>query len=473
MGDEELKREVDDYVDEVWEDVVADIRSLVRIRSVEDLSHAAPGMPWGPKSHEALALGLSIASRLGLDAHDCEGYLGYADLVGESAGQIATIAHTDVVPEGLGWTVDPFDVTRREGFLMGRGVLDDKGPFVLSLYAAHFFARRVQRTGERLPYTLRVLVGNDEETTMGDVTWYLSHYEQPLFCFSPDADFPLICGEKGVFHGRFRREHGTDGRIVSLEGGTVVNAIPGLATATVRTDASTLPASEGIDVEAMDGGLAKLTAHGKGGHASLPEGTVNAIGMLATYLLQNGICDEGEREFLELERLVCASGHDGDALGIACSNERFGALTAIGGTVSDSDGFLEQTIDCRYPDATTGEGIAARLSSVAADHGASFEVIQDKVPFYEDPASPEISTLLSTYEEYSGRKTEPLVIGGGTYARKFRNACAFGPHEPAEDVPSWVGMEHGPDEAVSEESLRRALKIYIVSIARLMRLDLA
>ena len=35
-----------------------------------------------------------------------------------------------------------------------------------------------------------------------------------------------------------------------------------------------------------------------------------------------------------------------------------------------------------------------------------------------------------------------------------------------------MGIEHGPDEAVSEESLRRALKIYIVSIARLMELEL-
>jgi succinyl-diaminopimelate desuccinylase len=39
--------------------------------------------------------------------------------------------------------------------------------------------------------------------------------------------------------------------------------------------------------------------------------------------------------------------------------------------------------------------------------------------------------------------------------------------------PEWVGIEHGPDEGVSEEVLRRALKIYIVSIGRLMELDLA
>ena len=39
MPDEKLKERVEDYVGEVWEDVITDIRSLVRIRSVEDLSH--------------------------------------------------------------------------------------------------------------------------------------------------------------------------------------------------------------------------------------------------------------------------------------------------------------------------------------------------------------------------------------------------------------------------------------------------
>jgi succinyl-diaminopimelate desuccinylase len=92
-------------------------------------------------------------------------------------------------------------------------------------------------------------------------------------------------------------------------------------------------------------------------------------------------------------------------------------------------------------------------------------------PFYVDPETPALRALLSTYEEYSGNPGKAFTIGGGTYARHFRCACAFGPHDPAEKTPAWVGMEHGPDEAVSEESLRRALKIYIVSIARLMQLS--
>jgi predicted dipeptidase len=470
-ADSLLKADVDAYVDEVWEDVVEDIRSLVKIRSVEDRGKAAPGMPWGPASHEALSAALALAGRLGLEAHDCEGYIGYADLPGDSSKQVATIAHTDVVPEGLGWHSDPFDVTRRDGFLVGRGVLDDKGPFVLSLYAAHFFVRHVKRGGTRLPYTLRCIVGNNEETGMSDLDWYLAHFPEPAFCFSPDADFPLICGEKGHLTGEFHSQDIDEGRIVALDGGTVSNAVPGEASATVEAAVSGLPADPHVDREDLGSGRVRLVAHGRGGHASLPAGTINAIGILVEYLLHNELCSAQEQAFLEMEQhLLKAS--DGSSVGVACADEKFGPLTLIGGTVHKRGRHFEQTVDSRFPTATTGESLAAALAVFGERYGCSFALSTIDKPFYVDPALPEIACLLKTYEEYSGRPGKAVTIGGGTYARRFHRAAAFGPHDPADVVPAWVGIEHGPDEAISEESLRRALKIYIVSIARLMRFEL-
>ena len=190
----QLKAQIDEFVDRVWPEVLDDIESLVSHKSVEDLSQAAGGAPWGPGPREALDEALCIANVCGLEAHDCEGYLGFADVPGASSKQIATIAHVDVVPEGTGWHTDPYQMVRRDGWLLGRGVTDDKGPAVLSLYAGRFFAEQVEVTGEPLPYTLRVILGANEETNMGDVEYYLAHYPEPDFLFTPDAEFPVCCG---------------------------------------------------------------------------------------------------------------------------------------------------------------------------------------------------------------------------------------------------------------------------------------
>ena len=70
MTDEQLdklKADVDAYVDEVWEDVVADIDRLVRHESVEDLSAAEPGKPWGPASNGALVEAEQMAAKAGME----------------------------------------------------------------------------------------------------------------------------------------------------------------------------------------------------------------------------------------------------------------------------------------------------------------------------------------------------------------------------------------------------------------------
>lgn len=479
-SDEQLIADARAYVDEVWEDVVRDIDYLVQVESVEDKDHASSGKPFGPAPFEAMSRGLRIAERLGLETHDCEGFIGYADVPGKGDTYLATIAHSDIVPLGEGWTVDPLSVTRKDGYLLGRGVIDDKGPLVLSLYAAHYFVRQVRSTGKMLPYTLRCLVGTNEETGMEDVEYYLSKFPEPAFCFSPDAVFPLICGEKGVFHASVTSAAmpAADARIVSFEGGTVPNAIPSTAAVTVVATEEEVAPCDGISVKSCgtteDGEEAfRIVATGRGGHASMPEGTKNAIGMLVSYLLKHGLCNAGERRFLEFEDILMTD-TQGAALGIAATDDVFDPLTCVGGTIRtmrDKAGIrFVQTMDVRYPKSTTGERVLETVKEVAERFACEVEVGADMVPFYVSPECDEIRTLVGTYNELTGRSEQAFTIGGGTYARHFARAAAFGPDDTHEDKPAWVGIEHGPDEGVSEESLKRALAIYIVSIARLMRL---
>lgn len=106
------KEELEAYVERVWPEVLADIATLVSIDSVEDLNAAAPGAPWGPGPKAALDATLNIAERLGMEPHDCDGYIGYADLPGDSQKQVAVIGHVDIVPVGVGWDTDPFKIGR-------------------------------------------------------------------------------------------------------------------------------------------------------------------------------------------------------------------------------------------------------------------------------------------------------------------------------------------------------------------------
>ena len=475
MVDKELAARVDAYVDEVWDGVVSDIDTLVQIESVEDLEHATDGAPFGPAPRAALDAALSIAQRLGLDTVNCNGYIGYGQIDGQDDKQIATIAHADIVPLGTGWDFDPLRVTRKDGYLIGRGVADDKGPLVLSLYAAAFVRREAERSGSAPNHTLRTLIGTNEETSMGDVEWYLQNYREPDFLFTPDAEFPLICGEKGRVQGAFRSQAiaGKDSNnvLVSLDGGTVANAVCSLAEALVRANTKELPAANNIELEEAGDGLTRIVAHGKGGHASMPEGTLNAIGVLVDYLLDNKLYSPSQQSYLELEQKIMAS-TDGSSLGIDATDKFFEPLTCIGGTVRTNKGCFVQTIDVRYPTSTNVDKMCEVLEPLAQQHGACFEVQANMTPFLTDPESPEIQTLVSTYNEYTGKHGRAFTIGGGTYARHFSKAAAFGPFEHGATLPSWVGPEHGPNEGVNEEEFKQALKIYIVAIMRLMEISL-
>ena len=298
--EEILRRDIDRFVEENTEAIKRDIARLVAINSVE--GEASEDAPFGPGPREALKLGLQIARELGLGAVDCEGRIGYAAL-GEGEKYLATITHLDVVPVADGWTGDPFVMREKDGWLLGRGVLDDKGPSVLCLYALKYLKEKEIP----LRYPIRALLGANEETGMADVTYYLENYPVPVFCFSPDADFPLVNGEKGIFHGTLRSRVALD-KIVDIHGGVAANAIPQKAEALVK--AAQLRSAGRVTAEPAGEGLWKLTAEGVAGHASMPAGTVNAIGVLVDYLLDNKVCS-GDEEAGCREAAEDGGEHDG------------------------------------------------------------------------------------------------------------------------------------------------------------------
>lgn len=469
MDRKEIVAAASAYWDANRDAIVADIAKLVEIPSTEDLAAAAPGAPYGPGPAAALAAALEIAEGMGMAATNCEGHIGFADLPGETDAQLGIIGHVDVVPAGPGWNFEPFKVTEKDGYLMGRGCLDDKGPSVVALHAV----KCVAGLDVKRPYTMRFIFGANEETGMADVLWYLENYESPAFLFTPDADFPVCYGEKGGYDGMLMSKpiEPCARVVVEFEGGMATNAVPGLAHAIVNADAKELPNTDRIVVTEAGPGRARLDATGKSAHASTPDEGVNAIGLIVDYLLEHGLCGADERAFFELDQKLL-NHTDGSGLGIKSADEYFGPLTVVGGTIKLEDDRFVQTLDSRFPTSITADEITERVREQAAAIGGSFENTLLMEPFLVKPDSPVIQALLNAYNEATGEQAEPFTMGGGTYAREFKSGASFGPEKPWIKDPEWVGMMHGPDEGVSEDLLKQSFKIYALTIDKLMGLDL-
>lgn len=469
MEQAELIKKIDAYLEDNWETMVGDIETLVRIPSFEELDKKADGSPFGPGPKKALAAALDLAAGMGFETHDAEGYIGFADFPGKSTTQIGIIGHMDVVPAGPGWTFEPYAVTRKEGYLIGRGTLDDKGPSVVALHAVKFWKDQ----GVEFPYTVRFLFGANEESGMADVAYYHKHYEDPAFLFTPDAEFPVCYGEKGGFDGTIKSKPIEECArvIVEFEGGAATNAVPGIAHAVVKANANELPGTDRITVSEAGEGLARLEASGKGAHASMPDEGINAIGLIVDYLLEHGLCGADERAFLELDQKLL-NHTDGSGVGIKSSDDYFGPLTVVGGTIKLEGDCFVQTLDSRFPTSITADEISARLRQLTDQIGGSFENTLLMEPFLVKPDTPVIQALLNAYNEATGEDAKPFTMGGGTYAREFKSGASFGPEKPWIKDPAWVGMMHGPDEGVSEELLKQSFRIYALTLDKLMKLDL-
>ena len=454
---------IQNFIKENEQAILRDLARLVAIPSVE--GEPQPGAPFGPGPRDALEEALQIGREMGLAAHNEQGYIGWAELPGaDKEKYLGVIGHLDVVPAGSGWENDPFTLRQKDGWVLGRGVLDDKGPVLLCLYALKYLKER----GAALRYPIRVLLGANEESGMGDIEYFSKNCEQPVFCFTPDAEFPVCNGEKGIFQAWLRS--GTlPGRLLRFEGGVAMNAVPDRAAALVNAPMSALPPMEHITLEADGPERTWVRGWGISGHASIPAGTRNAIGLVTECLLKSGLFQGQELACLQaLHKIHAAT--DGSGIGIAASDGRFTPLTLVGGMVKLENGVLSQSVDIRYPTTMSREKLEQRFAETC---GAcmKLEDVECETPFYIEPDHPAIQTLIDTYNEVTGEGKKPFTIGGGTYARHFPLAVSFGPEHTEDPLPPFAGPIHGANEGVNWKRMMEALEVYILSLERLEQLE--
>lgn len=143
----DYKKQIHDYILKNKVEIVEVFKEIVRIPSVR--GEITPGAPFGKACADVLEYTEKLYRENGFETeYDREG--GYLlSNYGNGTKSLGLFAHADVVPVGNDWVLTkPFVPIEKDGFLIGRGVLDDKSAIVISLYCAKMLW---------LPKTLTVL----------------------------------------------------------------------------------------------------------------------------------------------------------------------------------------------------------------------------------------------------------------------------------------------------------------------------
>lgn len=453
----DIKETVINYIESHFEEIPALASRLISHNSVK--APAEKDMPFGKGAAAALAEFDSMCRDFGFTTKNFDNYALHADM-DEKEPLLGILCHLDVVPEGTGWHSDPFKPEIRDGRLYGRGAIDDKGPAAAALFAMHC----VKELGIPLKGGVRMIVGCDEENGSSDMEYYQKKEKFPDMLVTPDGDYPVINIEKGML--RFELKCSVDGIVTSLHGGKAINAVPECCEAAVTgVTASEIMSYangiEGVSFEARNGsGTTIITAKGVCAHASTPELGHNAVTAMLRLLGKIPACPA---QIKALSELFPYGETNGQSLGIACSDERSGSLTALLSVLDIENGTLCGKIDSRFPVTSTLADISGKLSGTLSEKGFESTLTLGDEPHFVDPDSDFIKTLLSVYTDITGKEGHPIAIGGGTYVHNTENGVAFGAEFPGED-----NHMHGADESISLESLKLNAEIYAMAIIRLL-----
>ncbi len=462
-------------------EILDDLAQIVAIPSV--YSTPEDGAPYGKRCLEALEWFVHKARSYGLTAVMMDGYCAYAE-IGAGNECIGILGHLDVVPAGNGWATDPFKMIEENGKVYGRGVGDDKGAVVVCLHALRALKN------EKLNRRVRLIVGADEERGSSCIRHYLeAGGEVPVMSFVPDSEFPVINSEKGIAHIilEFNDDKLAD-NISGIAGAECANAVPDKSSIVIKPNSplhnalkaacggtltsdvfKTMPIADRIvsdgngfsDYELYnraDG--VTVTAVGTAEHASTPEKGDNALwktlGLLAA---ENGVI--GSKYLDKIYEYICTP-LASEKLGVYVDDHKSGDTTMCLSQAELNNGTLKLLIDFRLPLGVTSEFVANALEQKTGCHA----IVRDYHENLYIPAdSPLIMALLKVYREITGDMTEPLHVGGGTYARELPNAVAFG----CTPVDIDINM-HRADENFPITQLFKNYEIYLAAAKELANL---
>ena len=431
----EYKEQIHNYVVEHKEEILKTLKELVKIPSVRGA--AEPEAPFGKACADALEYTEKLYSQNDFETelNKQGGYL--LSYFGKGKRTLGLFAHADVVDVSDDWVhTKPFEPIEKDGYLIGRGVHDDKAAVVISLYSAKILKVL------NIPFISRLVMftGANEETGMADVEEYSKKHTAPDFSLVCDAAFPLYRGDKSMMN--FWVTLNTELKdIKNFHGGNVINIILGKASATVNGET--------------------ITETGISRHSALPEGSINAGYLLAKKLSEReDICVSDREQMLFLTSIL--EKYYGEAYGIEHCDE-CGKLTCTNGIIKTDNKKIKLGFNMRFGLSANIENIKKSIASFFEKNNFTVEFEEAKTGYTISEDNKYIQACLKAYSNFTGEKNPQVYINaGGTYARKLPCAAEIGTTLKwgvPKNTPLGHGGAHQSDECINIEGFLEALEL--------------
>lgn len=460
------------YIDSLKDEIIAETCNLINIPSVSEETNN-PDMPFGKYAKAALEYALNLGNKLGFRTKNIDGYCGYIEF-GEGDELLGIIGHLDVVPSGDGWNTPPFEATIKDNKIYGRGAIDDKGPVVASLYAM-----KAIKDNMNINCRVRLILGINEEKAWKCIKHYKEVEESPSIGFSPDADFPCIYAEKGIctvyIKDDYTKYENLPIRISNIDcNNNAINVVPKKCDVTLDIDVSKISLSDVtnfIDEElknlkfditySINGTSIILHSAGIQAHSAHPDLGKNAISPMI--ILLNRIFNRFEYkiELFEFFKNYIKTEFDGKSLNIDFEDES-GKLTLNVGDFKFYENYLQLGINLRIPINTSIDTITNLIDLKCKNYSLDTYVDGVQESLYVPKDNYLVKTLCNIFNKMTNSNSEPIAIGGGTYARAFKNCVSFGANFPGD-----TDMCHQANEFIDIDKLILSCKIYAEAIYEL------
>lgn len=462
-----VEQNIHNYIWQRKSEIVDILKTLIKIPSVK--GEAKENAPFGAACAEALSYTQKLYESYGFATEaDTEG--GYLlSYFGKGEKALGLFAHADVVPVSDDWILTkPFEPLEKDGFIVGRGAMDDKAAIVVSLFCARMLKEL------QLPFQSRLVcfTGSNEESGMRDIKKYVQKHAAPDFSLVCDTGFPLYRGNKGRILLKVTK-NSTIGELKSFVGGkagaNVANAAARLSFSDSLYEWLKAKENDRITVKSENGEIV-ISAVGIGNHAALPAGSINAAALIAGVLCECELLSADARITLQFIRDIC-SDYYGGCLGIDNDDTEFGKLTFVNYQIHADAGVTELHFNIRHGLGIRQSEIENRLTAAFKEKGFDLAILDTANPYIVPKDNPMLIALMDVYKRYTGNADAKMYVNaGGTYGRFLPCAAEIGlsiggGNRPF-DLPQGHGSVHQPDECISVEGLLNAIELTTLMVLK-------